>query len=85
MEKNQKLTVEYYKMLNERWVINENIVKVQKKSSTFLSKIFGKFGDKIFVSCTECLKVHTGTYFVTKKPWSKRNLLDMIGEIWFQI
>jgi len=47
--KNGKLTVEYYKMLNKGWVINENIVKMQKKVINFFrnlrSQIFGKFGD----------------------------------------
>ena len=48
--KNGKLTVEYYKMLNKMWVINENIVKKPQKTvinffRDFRSQIFGKFGD----------------------------------------
>ena len=31
------------------------------------SQVFGKFGDYKCFSRAECLKVHTGTYFVTKK------------------
>jgi len=60
-------------MLNKRWVINENIVKKQNKGHQrfrdLRRKMFwGKFGDYKFFPA-ECLKVRTGTYFVTKEQW----------------
>src|SRR6218665_893824 len=67
--------VEYYKMLNKRWVINETIVSKQKRSSIFFENCEVKFLEtsvtkKFFRA--KCLKVRTGTYFLTKKPWIKR-------------
>jgi len=46
---------------------NEKAKKVINFFRDLRSQVFGKFGDYKCFSRAECLKVHTGTYFVTKK------------------
>jgi len=68
-------------MLNKRWVITENIAKKQKIVINFFrdlqSQIFLNSVTTIFFRA-ECLKVCTGTYFVTKKPCVSLSLKKLL-------